>query len=90
MSAKGMIPAEPKTRPRVSKRLLQHIAQTGTARAMAQQLPAVVSWADQRPIRTGVIARSSGTVDFERSNRAAKRTSMTTGRPRNAKQIPRV
>ena len=34
-----------------------------------------VSWADERPIRTGVIARSSGTVDFECSNRAAKRTS---------------
>jgi hypothetical protein len=34
-----------------------------------------VSWADDRPIRTGVIARSSGTVDFECPNRAAKRTS---------------
>jgi hypothetical protein len=34
-----------------------------------------VSWAGERPIRTGVIARSSGTVDFECPNRAAKRTS---------------
>jgi hypothetical protein len=34
-----------------------------------------IGWADERPIRTGVIARSSGTVDFECPNRATKRTS---------------